>query len=473
MSVKFPLFRHNPSRLRSRQDVDMTEGNITKHILDFALPLLIGNVFQQLYNTVDTWVVGNYGTNAAYSAVGTVGPIINMLIGFFMGLSSGAGVVISQYYGAHRHDKVKDAVHTAITMTLIMGVVFTGLGLLLIPVMLDFINMPASVIPEATTYLSIYFSGILGLMLYNIGAGILRAVGDSQRPFYFLVVCAVMNTVLDLIFVLVFNMGVAGVALATILSQGTSAVLVILCLLRTDSCIKLMSRSLRIHWDMLKKIFSVGIPAALQMAITAFSNIFVQSYINYFQEDCMAGWTTYAKVDQLLFLPMQSISLAATTFVGQNLGRNQPERARQGVKTALRISLLATAALTVPVVVFAAPIVRVFYDKPEVVSYGTLLLQWLSPFYIICCFSQIYASALRGAGNSRAPMVIMLSSYVLFRQVYLFVMSRLCNEIIPIAMGYPAGWLLCGTLTTIYYHRTSLVKSRLVEERKESINHSS
>jgi len=441
----------------------MTEGNITRHIISFALPLLIGNVFQQLYNTVDTWVVGNYASNEAYSAVGTVGPIVNMLIGFFMGLSSGAGVVISQYYGAHKDDQVNHAVHTAITMTLILGVIFTGLGIAMIPVMLNFINMPPSVKPEATLYLTIYFAGILGLMLYNIGAGILRAVGDSQRPFYFLVVCAVMNTVLDLVFVLVFGMGVEGVALATILSQGVSAVLVIIALLRTDSCIKLTPKQLKLHWDMLKKIFTVGIPAALQMAITSFSNIFVQSYINHFQEDCMSGWTTYAKVDQLLFLPMQSISLASTTFVGQNLGSNQVERAKQGVRQSLWLALGATAVLTVPVVIFASPIVAFFNDKPEVVEYGTIFLQWLSPFYLLCCFNQIYAGALRGAGNARAPMIIMLTSYVAFRQVYLFIMSKFCNEVLPIAMSYPAGWLLCSVLTVLYYHKAQLSKSRLVD----------
>ena len=280
-----------------RKDVDMTEGNITRHIISFALPLLIGNVFQQLYNTVDTWVVGNYVSNEAFSAVGTVGPIINMLIGFFMGLSSGAGVVISQYYGAKRNQEVHDTVHTAMVMTLVMGIAFTAIGLAMTPFMLRLMNTPDNVMPESTAYLTIYFSGILGLMIYNIGAGILRAVGDSQRPFYFLVVCALINTVLDLLFVLVFHMGVEGVALATVIAQSTSALLVVITLMKTDTCIKLRLRDLKINFAMLGKIFQVGIPAAIQMAITAFSNIFVQSYINYFGDNCMSGWTAYAKID--------------------------------------------------------------------------------------------------------------------------------------------------------------------------------
>ena len=360
--------------LRRRKDVDMTEGNITRHIISFALPLLIGNVFQQLYNTVDTWVVGNYVSNEAFSAVGSVGPIINMLIGFFMGLSSGAGVVISQYYGAKRYDEVHDAVHTAMVMTLILGVVFTGAGLGMTPYMLQLMNTPENVIPESAAYLTIYFSGVLGLMVYNIGAGILRAVGDSQRPFYFLVVCAVMNTVLDLLFVLVFHMGVEGVALATVLSQCVSALLVVVTLMRTGSCIKLRLKDLKVNFAMLGKIISVGIPAAIQMAITAFSNIFVQSYINYFGDNCMSGWTAYAKIDQLLFLPMQSIALASTTFVGQNLGCNQVERAKKGVTRALVIAMASTLVLMVPVLAFASPLVAFFNDKPEVVEIGSMLL---------------------------------------------------------------------------------------------------
>ena len=448
------------------KDVDMTTGNITRHIISFALPLLIGNIFQQLYNTVDTWVVGKFVSNEAYAAVGTVGPIINMLIGFFMGLSSGAGVVISQYYGAKRFAEVEKTVHTAIAMTLILGIAFTGLGLFMTPYMLTLMKTPENVLPESTAYLTIYFSGILGLMLYNIGAGILRAVGDSKRPFYYLVVCAVMNTVLDLVFVIQFKMGVRGVALATILSQATSAILVMITLLRTDECIRLRLKKLRLHWEMLEKIFRVGIPAAIQMAITAFSNIFVQSYINFFGDNCMSGWTTYAKVDQLLFLPMQSIALASTTFVGQNLGCNQVERAREGVRKALIISLISTVVLMVPVLIFSPEIVAFFNNKEEVVQYGSMLLRWLSPFYVLCCFNQIYSGALRGAGNSKAPMIFMLASFVAFRQIYLFAMSNIWNEIIPIAMSYPAGWLLCSILTGVYYHKVRLGKSRLVEDEK-------
>ena len=463
------LSHRTPAKSRKQIDVDMTHGSIAKHIISFALPLLIGNLFQQLYNTVDTWVVGNYVSNDAYSAVGAVAPIVNMLIGTFMGLASGSGVVISQHYGGKNFSEVEKAVHTSITLTLILSVFFTALGIAIIPAMLGVVNLHENAAPEAKTYLTIYFSGLIGLMLYNMGAGILRAIGDSKRPFYYLVVCAILNTILDLVFVIKFNMGVDGVAYATIISQGVSAVLVIICLLRTDTCVKLSLKKLSINKAILKKILLIGTPAALQMAVTSFSNVFVQSYITHFDigrpsPDYMSGWTSYMKVDQMLFLPMQSISLAVSTFVGQNLGCGQVQRAKKGVTSALLISLSATVILMIPVLVFAPQIVEFLNQKPEVIQTGTLFLQVLTPFYLLCCFNQIYASALRGAGDSKATMIIMLTTFVGFRQLYLFAVSKICNEIIPIAMGYPAGWFLCSLITAVYYFNTKLDKNRLTSD---------
>lgn len=449
---------------KKARDVDMTQGSITRHLIRFALPLLVGNLFQQLYNTVDTWVVGNYVSNEAFSAVGSVGPIINLLIGFFTGLASGAGVVISQYYGAKREEDVHDTVHTAVVMTLILGVVFTILGLTVTPFMLRAMNTPDNVFPQSSAYLRIYFSGIITVMLYNIGSGILRAVGDSTRPFYFLVVCAVLNTILDFFFVLALDMGVEGVALATIISQGVSALLVLITLMRAKSWIRLDLRDLRINRRMLKKIIHVGFPAALQMSLTSFSNIFVQSYINFFGDNCMAGWTAYNKVDQILMLPIQSIALASTTFVGQNLGRDQVERAKTGVHRAMQIAFVTTVILMIPIMLFSPSIVAFFNPKPEVIDYGTLMLHWMTPFYLLTLVNQIYSGALRGAGNSRAPMIIMLFSFVVFRQIYLFIVSRFWNQIIPIAMSYPAGWLLCSILIMIYYRKVHLNDIRLVDD---------
>ena len=447
-----------------KQHVDMTEGSIARHLISFAFPLLLGNIFQQLYNTVDTWVVGNFASNEAFSAVGSVGPIINVLIGLFMGLSTGAGAVISQFYGAKHNDRVRDAVHTSVMLTLVLSVVFTLVGIAFTPAMLRMTKMPQNVMPEATTYLRIYFAGITGLLFYNMGSAILRSVGDSRRPFYFLVVAAILNSALDIVFVVFFKMGVAGVAWATILAQGISAVLVVIALIRSDDSTRLELKKLRIHWDVLRKIFRVGIPAALQLAITSFSNVFVQSYINHFGPNCMSGWTAYSKINQLVLLPMQSISLSITTFVGQNLGAGLTDRARKSVGVAVGLSVGTSAILLLPVLLFAPQLVGFFNPNTEVITFGALLLRLLCPYFLIYCIHDTLGGALRGAGNGKIPMIITLVCFVAFRQLYLYVMANfICNEVIPIAMSFPAGWVLSSTLTLIYFLRTKLTGNRLID----------
>ena len=449
----------NPGKCRvQRHSMDMTEGSITRQLVTFAVPLLIGNLFQQLYNTVDTWVVGNFVSDNAFAAVGSMGPIVNMFVGFFLGFSAGAGALISQNFGAKNEDAIEKLVHTAMVMTFAMGLLFTVTGHVLTPLLLSFAKIPEEVWPEAKTYLSIYFSGMMGLVFYNMGAAILRAVGDSKRPFYFLVVCAVLNTVLDLLFVIGFGMKVEGVAWATVISQGVSAILIVISLMRTDSCVRFQFKKLQVNWHLLGRIIALGIPSALQVSITSFSNIFVQSYINFFGPSCMSGYTAYSKIDMLLFLPAQSVSLATTTFVGQNLGCGQLKRAKKGVTASILLAAGVTGILMIPVLIFSGDVVRFFTSQEESIRYGALFLRYITPFYLLTCFTQVYASALRGAGNTRAPMVIMISSYVLFRQVYLAIMSMVCNEVIPIAMGYPAGWILSCTIFMLYYYRTPLDK---------------
>ncbi len=447
-----------------KRDVDMTEGNIFGHIIKFAIPLLLGNLLQQLYNMVDTWVVGNYVGGEAFSAVGTVGPIINMLISLFWGFSAGAGVVVSQYYGAKRYDKVSETVHTTLLVTLLLGIVLMGVGIAIVPFMLDLMNTPVEVLDEATRYLRIYFAGLLGLVIYNVGSGILRAVGDSRRPFYFLAVSAITNTILDLLFVLRFNMGVAGVALATIMAQGLSAVLIIITLARTSSCIKIYFTKFRIHRQELFKIIKVGLPVAMQMVVTSFSNVFVQSYINHFGTSAMGGWTAYSKIDQLVLLPMQSVALASTTFVGQNLGMGDVKRAKKGVNVSLLLAVITTVVIMIPILIFAPQMVWFFNKESEIIAYGAIFLRWMTPFYVLCCVNQIYAGALRGSGNATAPMIIMLCSFVGFRQLYLFITANfISNTAIPIAMSYPAGWLVCSTAMFIYYKTAKLEKGRIVK----------
>jgi len=459
--MKVSLWRRLAS---GKRDLDMTEGNILQHIISFSIPLIAGLLLQQLYNMVDAWVVGNFVDGEAFSAVGTVGPILNLLITFFTGLSSGVGVVISQFYGIKDYESVSKTVHTSLLFTLILGVIFTGLGIAIVPPMLNLMNTPDEVFGAASEYLTINFAGIMASMLYNIGSGILRAVRDSKRPFYFLATSAITNTILDLLFVIVFDMGVRGVALATVIAEIVSVILIIITIMRSDNCIKFVPRKLAIHWAILGKILKVGLPTAIQMAVTSFSNIFVQSYINYFGTAAMGGWTAYAKIDQLVMLPTQAISLASTTFVGQNLGHGDVKRAKKGVNISLIISVVTALIIMIPIIAFAPHVVRFFNKEPEIVAFGTLFLHYLTPFYILCCVNQIYIGALRGAGNTTFPTIISLCSYVGFRQIYLFIMANyVSNTVVPIAMGYPAGWILCFLVTIIYYRFTDLEKTRLVK----------
>lgn len=438
------------SILRHR-DTDMTEGNIARLLINFALPLLIGNIFQQLYNTVDSIVVGNYVSKQALAAVGCTGPIINALIGIFVGLSGGAGVVISQYYGAKDREKLHSAVQTTVALTLIMCAVLTALGVLFTPYMLLLMDTPADVFPEAVEYLRIYFLGVSGLLLYNIGSGILRAVGDSTHPLYFLIFSALTNTVLDVLFVKFFRMGIAGAAVATIVAQGLSAMLVIGMLIRSDADYRIDPLHMQLKGCLLKKICAIGIPSAIQMGITAFSNIFVQSYINHFESSCMAGWAAYNKIDAFALLPLTSLSMSITTFMGQNLGAGKLDRAKKGPLICLGISFGIVALILIPLMIFAPQLVSLFNREEEVLRFGTLFIRMISPFYLLCTINQVLAGALRGAGDTKSSMFIMLGSFVVFRQIYLFFVYRLGGGIIPIALGYPAGWIMCSTILLLYY----------------------
>ncbi len=436
-----------------KKAMDMTKGPIVWQLVLFAFPLMVGNLFQLLYNTVDSLIVGNFVSMQALAAVGSTGPIINTLVGFFMGLSTGAGVVISQHFGAKDDAGVHAAVHTTILLVLILGVVFTFLGVWITPFMLRFNRTPADVFQDSAAYLRIYFAGILGLMLYNMGSGVLRAVGDSRRPLYFLIFSSILNVGLDLLFVLAFHLGIRGVAYATIISQWASAILVLYVLSRTHENYRLILKDLRIDPAVLRSVIRVGIPAAIQQAITAFSNVFVQSYINSFGSACMAGWTCYSKIDQYVLLPVQSLALASTTFVGQNVGARQMSRAQQGIRVSMILSISVTAVLSVLLMLFARPMIRLFNKTPEVLEYGTMFLRVFSPFYTLCCINQILAGALRGTGDSKGPMYIMLCSFVLFRQIYLYIGTRFIKSVMFVGFGYPVGWLVCSVWMLLHYFR--------------------
>ena len=431
---------------------DMTQGPILQQLIYFALPLMLGNVFQMLYNTVDSIVVGNFVGKEALAAVGATTMIVNMLVFFFNGFSVGAGVVIGQHFGARDMDRLHEAIETTMAMTLILCVAFTAIGLMMVRPMLVFMSTPDDVFEDSVTYLSIYFMGFAGLLIYNMGSGILRAVGDTARPLYFLILTSILNIILDLAFVVGLHAGIAGVALATIISQAVSAALTLILLTKTDEIYKLSWRDLRINGPVLRRIFSVGLPAGIQSVITAFSNVFVQGYINHFGSACMAGWSCYNKLDSFIMLPMQSTAMAATTFVSQNIGAGQEERADRGSWLTIALSVSITFVVGVFLVVFAAPAVELFIRDPSVVEYGVLFIRANTFFLLFNCVNHTLAGALRGRGDSRGPMIIMLACFVAIRQTYLFIMTRfISNTPFWVGFGYPVGWTSCCIIEVTYF----------------------
>ena len=443
----------------------MTTGSPLRHVVRFALPLLAGNLFQQLYNTVDSVVVGNAVSKQALAAVGSTTPIINMIIGIFLGLSQGAMVVISQSFGARDEARVHRSVENTMLLVFALAPVFTLLGIALVPAMLRLMDTPADVFSDAQQYLRIYFGGTAALMVYNMGSGILRAVGDSRRPLLFLVFSSLVNIVLDLVFVLVLDMGVAGVAWATVTAEVLAAVLVMVVLCRSRESFRFVWRDLRFDKPILSNILRVGLPSSAQMAVTSFSNVFVQSYVNAFGSSSMAAWSCYIKLDAFIMLPMTSLGTAATTFVGQNIGGGDRARARRGTWASLGIAWAVTLVLTVPYVLFAPQLTSLFNRDAEVVRYGTLFLRVQTPFCFLCCVNQVLSGALRGEGRATGPMIIMLASFVVFRQVYLFAVSRIWGTILPVALAYPAGWVLCSAVMFVYWAAVTRRADRAVALR--------
>lgn len=440
---------------RSSKDVDMTKGDIFPLLLNFALPLLVGNLFQQLYNTVDTWVLGNFASNEAFAAIGTITPVFALFVNTFVGLSNGAGVVISNFYGAGRLDKVKQTVHTSIILAVMGSVLFTVLGLLCKDVLISWMKPSPEMVPHAQTYLSIIFQFLTFQIFYNIASSIMRAVGDSKRPFYYLVVACVINIVLDIYFVKELGMGAAGVAYATVIAQGVSAVLSVIALFKEKSCIKLSLKDLRLDKEIFLRILKIGIPGAIQMALISFSNIFVMSYINSFGTDFSSGFAAYFKTEILLFLPIQSISLSTTTFVGQNFGAGNIDRAKKGVRVSIIMCLVPVVVFGILMELFAPYIIGFFNSDPNVINYGAYCLRFVVPFYLVQCFNQIYVSALRGIGDTFVPMLIMVGSYVFLRQIYLFVMTNfIINVPLAVVSGFPFGWVVGLIFGAIRYYRT-------------------
>lgn len=432
--------------------LDMTKGVIWRQILRFALPTAAGILFQQMYNVADTLIVGQFVSKEALAAVGATGSITNMLLGLSVGLSTGAGVVVSQCYGLRDMTGLRKAVHVALLMTLILGLGVTVPGIILVGPLLDLMRTPADIYAGARTYLVIYCLGLCPLFLYNMGAGILRAVGDSRRPLYYLCISSVVHIGLDLLFVMVFSMGVAGVAWATLLTQVLSAGLILIAMTREGTPYRIRRKELKMDGPMAKRILSIGLPAGLQQALTSFSMVYIQSAINFFGSTVIAAWTVHNKLDSLLLIPQEAIATSCSIFVGQNYGANRPDRIRRGVCQAIAMSAGITAILVTLMLMNARWLVGLFNSNTEVIGQSIAIMNLIIPFYPVCCLNVTYAAALRGTGHAKISAAMTLFSYVVLRQGYLVLVQMLGNSFLAVIFVYPLGWVASCAMHALYYH---------------------
>lgn len=434
----------------------MTNGNIIKHILNYSIPLLIGNIFQLLYNTVDSLVVGRYVGQTALASVGASSPIINLLVSFFTGLSVGASILIARYFGAKDENKLRESTHTFIVFSFLSGIFLTIVGCLLAKDILEFMQTPTEVLELSSNYLIIYFLGSIPFCLYNGGSSILRAIGDSKSPLYFLILSSIINITLDLVFVNVFHLGVIGVGLATLVAQIICSILILLLLFHSNEIYSLRIKELKMNMKALKDMIVLGVPAALQGTVVSYSNVIVQSYINRFGSYAMAGFSSSSKIDSFIAMPINSFSLAVTTFVAQNLGVQKYERAKKGIQYSVWMSFLTVVVIGVTVFWQAPFFISLFSKDSQVVASGTLFLRAMAPFYLLLTFTQVYSGALRAMGKTLTPMVISIGCFVVVRQIFLMVTMPIFNDAILVGYAYGFTWALSAVITLIYYHFNKL-----------------
>lgn len=429
----------------------MTEGNIWKQLILFSIPLLLGNLFQQLYNAVDSVIVGQFVSSQALAAVGSSFPLINLLISFFMGLSLGAGVVVSKYFGARDIDNMRKSIHSSIVITFIIGVIMTFVGILACPIILRWMQTPSDVINDSIVYLQIYFGGILFTMIYNIGSGILRAVGDTKRPLYFLIICSIINIILDLVFIIVFKMRIAGAAYATVISQAISAILTMLLLINTSNEYKISFKELKLYREQTKEIIQVGIPSGIQNAVVAISNVIVQSNINSFDWVAMAGCSACQKLDGFAIMPVLSFSMAFTTFTGQNIGAKRYDRVKQGAKIGLILSLSTIICISATLLYFDEQLLSIFSSNPEVIKYGLMMMHTLIPMYFLLTITHALNGIIRGAGKTKVPMLVMIVCWCCMRMAWILTTVPLFNDIQFVFYGWPITWAASSLWLIIYF----------------------
>lgn len=430
----------------------ITEGIIWRQLLLFFFPIVFGTFFQQLYNTIDTVIVGQFVGKAALASVGgSATQLINLVVGFFTGLSSGASVVIAQFFGAKDERSVKESLHTAYAFSILGSIVISALGIGLAPQLLRWMNTPEELLADSTLYLRIYFAGILFVFIFNVGSSILRAVGDSKNPLYYLIACCFINIFLDLLFVIVFHLGVAGVAYATFLSQAISALLVTHKLMTSHSILTLKIRDIRLHKNVLKSQLWIGLPAGFQSVMYSISNVIIQATLNRFGTDTVAAWSAYGKLDAIFWMVSGAIGISITTFVGQNYGARKYDRVHKSVRICLGIDSIISVILIVFLMLFRVPLFRLFTQDPSVIRIGSDMLALITPCYIFFVFIEVLAGALRGMGDVMIPTLITLLGVCVLRLIWIAVVLQISPTVNAIIYSYPVTWIATAVLFIIYY----------------------
>ena len=440
--------------LDDKEGTTLTEGKISKSIILFALPIFFGNLFQQLYNVVDSLVVGNVLGKEALAAVSSSASLIFLIVGFIHGIFMGAGVTISQYFGAKNDEDLTMAVHTTIAFAFLAGIMISLLGVGLSPWLLRLMGTPSDVLPQAITYLRLYFAGSMAIVMYNACMGIFQAVGDSRRPLYYLIIAAVLNVILDILFVVVLDFGVGGVAVATIISQFTSAIIAFTKLTRINSSYKIFIKKIKIHADTLKKLLKIGLPTGVQNSMIAFANVIVQANINQFGAIAMAGNGSYTKIEGFAFMPIISFSVALTTFIGQNLGAKKYERVESGVRFGLISGVAMSQVVGIIIWILAPYLIALFNSDPGVIEQGVMRAKIIAPFYFLLATTHCISGILRGAGKTYVPMIIMLVSWFLIRISYITIMVNIIPDIRVVHWAYPLTWFISSAALIIYYKKS-------------------
>jgi len=444
---------------KGKQGNGITEGVIWKQLLIFFFPILFGTFFQQLYNTVDAVIVGRFVGKEALAAVGgSTGTLINLLVGFFVGLSSGATVIISQFYGGGREKRVSEAVHTAIAFSLACGVGLMVIGIAASPIALRAMGTPDDIMQYSLSYIRIYFLGIIPNLVYNMGAGILRAIGDSKRPLYYLMASCFTNIVLDLVLVVWLRLDVRGAAIATIVSQLVSAVLVVLQLLRTKDSYRLVIRKIRLNLFMVMRIVRIGLPAGLQSVMYSASNIIIQSSVNSLGTDTVAAWTAYSKIDSVYWMIISALGISITTFVGQNYGAGKLDRVKRGIYVCLGLSFLITAILSVTLYLGGGYIYLMFTADAAVIAKGMEILHFLVPAFATYVCIEVLSGALRGTGDSWIPMIMTAVGVCALRVLWILVAVPLKPDILTVVFSYPLTWSITSILFLVYFYCFSSLK---------------